>query len=668
MNTVINRFYTGNMNKFGFGTWNSGDRDNMLKLQTTQKQAPIPITQYKLQPTVNNYRPIPKTQSAMPNLLSNSFSKSITLPYRPEVPNPAPPGSFPTSYNTGTKYYTAENLKMQLLEEKIRQLEKQNKEEKDNIRDLIAMGTLSIGQGMPSQAMGPIPGSVQPINPMMSADLVDKRAARRNEIKLQIEEARKKLIQSDSEGSDDDDDESIESTSNNGPDNDGLEGDSLINSPRFKKRKNTVKSSTVISNSSNQQKNSIVGVSPTLNKPMSVRRSSILSRPTGNPNASSTSMLSKRKSVVEKERIEDEANEFINSIPQHIALQLQSENFKVRENLSMIKASFKDIRSDLQSKLDQIEMRQKINFETIRYVIEKGGNNKLKATIRKFLDNENIDLEEIEEEIPKYVEELPDLIDRKILENDKKRREEEEQRRMEEEKMKENEKLILPLINNNAMDPIPSQEKYITDANQSIIDQRKEEEETKVPVPEENQLKNKEDKIKQGKKRSKSKKKKKADKDPDNQDENKPKKGKKGKKKGKKENNPEGLEIKMDEDVEAKDEEEPKNKKRAKSSKKKKKNKNAQEEEPTNKSGEKRAKSGKNAKSKSKKKNKASGEDEASPPKTKSKKPSKSKDNKKKKNSKSKSKKKPPADDQEDEPENNMVTPKKKKKAKNTNK
>ena len=667
MNTVINKFYTGNMNKFGFGTWNSGDRDNMLKLKTTQKQAPIPITQYKLQPTVNNYRPIPKTQSAMPNLLSNSFSKSITLPYRPEVPNPAPPGGFPTSYNTGTKYYTAENLKMQLLEEKIRQLEKQNKEEKDNIRDLIAMGTLPIGQGMPPQAMGPIPGSVQPINPMMSADLVDKRAARRNEIKLQIEEARKKLVQSDSEGSDDDDDESIESTSQNGPDNDGLEGDSLINSPGFKKRKNTAKSSTVISNSSNQQKNSMVGVSPTLNKPMSVRRSTILSRPTGNPNATSTSMLSKRKSVVEKERIEDEANEFINSIPQHIALQLQSENFKVRENLSMIKASFKDIRSDLQSKLDQIEMRQKINFENIRYVIEKGGNNKLKATIRKFLDNENIDLEEIEEEIPKYVEELPDLIDRKILENDKKRREEEEQRRMEEERMKENEKLILPLINNNGMTPIPSQEKYITDANQSIIDQRKEEEEKKEPVPEENQLKNKEDKIKKGKKRSKSKKKKKADQEPDNQDENKPKKGKKGKKKGKKENNPEGLKIKMDED-----EEEPQNKKRAKSSKKKKNNKNAQEEEPANKSGKKRAKSGKNAKSKSKKKNKAKKEeeDEASPPKTKSKKASKSKDNKKIKNSKSKSKskKKPPADDQEDEPENNMVTPKKKKKTKKTNK
>ena len=83
MNTVINKFYTGDLNKFGFGTWNSGEQNLKLKVN---KNPPIPITQYQ---PVNNYRPIPKTMSSMPNMLSTS--QSITIPYRPEVPNPGPP-------------------------------------------------------------------------------------------------------------------------------------------------------------------------------------------------------------------------------------------------------------------------------------------------------------------------------------------------------------------------------------------------------------------------------------------------------------------------------------------------------------------------------------------------------------------------------------------------
>ena len=33
MNTVINKFYTGDLNKFGFGTWNSGEQNLKLKVQ-----------------------------------------------------------------------------------------------------------------------------------------------------------------------------------------------------------------------------------------------------------------------------------------------------------------------------------------------------------------------------------------------------------------------------------------------------------------------------------------------------------------------------------------------------------------------------------------------------------------------------------------------------------
>ena len=62
-----------------------GQTEQNLKLKVN-KNPPIPITQYQ---PVNNYRPIPKTMSSMPNMLSTS--QSITIPYRPEVPNPGPP-------------------------------------------------------------------------------------------------------------------------------------------------------------------------------------------------------------------------------------------------------------------------------------------------------------------------------------------------------------------------------------------------------------------------------------------------------------------------------------------------------------------------------------------------------------------------------------------------
>ena len=163
-------------------------------------------------------------------------------------------------------------------------------------------------------------------------------------------------------------------------------------------------------------------------------------------------------------------------------------------------------------------MKQKINFENIRNVIEKGGNNKLKGSLRKIVDNENVDLDEIEEEVPKYVDELPDLIDRKILEIDKRRREEEEQRRIEEERMRENEKVMLPPINPGLVDPndpnnmirMTSEMGYISDMNNPIEGQRQPTIKLES-MNEEDKKKKKGKKKKEKRGRSKSKKKKKGE-------------------------------------------------------------------------------------------------------------------------------------------------------------
>ena len=120
-----------------------------------------------------------------------STSQSITIPFRPEVPNPGPP--LQTNYNTK---YTAEGLKMQLLEEKIRQMEKEAKSEK-----------IPYQQEPQHKNMIPQQPTIT-MNPM-----IDKRAERRQEIKFEIEQARKKLkgYNSDSDLDDIGDEESEES-------------------------------------------------------------------------------------------------------------------------------------------------------------------------------------------------------------------------------------------------------------------------------------------------------------------------------------------------------------------------------------------------------------------------------------------------------------------------
>ena len=114
----------------------------------------------------------------------------------------------------------------------------------------------------------------------------------------------------------------------------------------------------------------------------------------------------------------EEAEDFINNIPDHVALQLQNDNFKIRSNLNTIKEGFREIKNDLENKLEALELKQNHNFEVIKRIIEEGGNRKFKAGFRKYLNNEDIDLNEIQDELPEHLQFLPYLIEKKIKENE----------------------------------------------------------------------------------------------------------------------------------------------------------------------------------------------------------------------------------------------------------
>ncbi len=144
----------------------------------------------------------------------------------------------------------------------------------------------------------------------------------------------------------------------------------------------------------------------------------------------------------------EDHNDFMNMLPKYVALKLQSNNFKVRTNLISIKNSFKEIKNELESKLEHFENTQKLNYESIKIVIEQGGTDKLRAFIKKNIHGKDINLNQFEEEMPVYMNELPEMIDKRKLEKEEKRRKDKIREIIEEKNMREEENLILsPVVN-----------------------------------------------------------------------------------------------------------------------------------------------------------------------------------------------------------------------------
>ena len=59
-------------------------------------------------------------------------------------------------------------------------------------------------------------------------------------------------------------------------------------------------------------------------------------------------------------------------------------------------------------------MAQKVNFEKVRFIIEQGGNKKMIAGLKKLIDGEDIDINNIEEDEPEYIKNLPNIIEEKL--------------------------------------------------------------------------------------------------------------------------------------------------------------------------------------------------------------------------------------------------------------
>ena len=441
MDKLIDKFYNGSMSNFGFGTLGLKGPSLINNKVMTPKPEP---TKYNNRQTIfnpnksinsnNNLNsryngnqslfnsPVPKTQYSMglqaPTISDPLTTKALTIPYQ----SPGFENTVQNPFDSTKKYFKPEILKVHMLEQKIKEMDEKNKADKKRMREIIEGNVLNINQPPPKQQTLPNIDNNLNNNPNSLEQAMDnlrnqnegmndyskRQAMRRQQIQYELNQAREKLKndrffngENKSETEDEEEEEEEEE-----------ESDKLLNP--------------------NGTNGGLLGLGD---------------RPEDNKLKTKTSKMNKTKKESDKKDedgkdltpAEEEANEFIHNIPDHVALKLQADNFKVRANLAQVKDGFRNIKNQLEDKLDALQMAQRLNFEKIRFIIEQGGSKKMNAGIKKLLDGEDIDINNVEEDTPEYIKNLPNIIEEKLKKNEEKRKEEENQEKWEEQQMMDDE-------------------------------------------------------------------------------------------------------------------------------------------------------------------------------------------------------------------------------------
>ena len=398
---------------YSFATYDSGDPFYSTKpkpLLNTNPNYTITNQNNKINPLPTSlYKPLNATTS-LPNMSTKVFN--LINPHSNYNPH----------QTTTRRTFRPEDLKVNLLEEKIRQLEEQNKQDRSKYNDIIESGILKrrdLDKQIQNEMMNSYNNNLQNNlinnnNKLNEEEYNKRRFERRNQVKFELNQARKLLHESSSEYTDEEEEEENENYNNQ-----NLKNKNIKNESDFIKR---IKK--------NYQ----------------------------------------RTDSISSEKVNSEALDFINGIKNHPAFQLQTDNFKLRANVIYIKGIFQEIQNSMNERFSQLELQQKLNFESMRHVLERGGSNKLKASVLKNLDKRKINLNDVNEEVPDFINDLPEIIKNKLEENDKIRKEEQLREKLEENELRNMDELFLPpiitgIVNGNAQKLNPNRvnyPKYIT--------------------------------------------------------------------------------------------------------------------------------------------------------------------------------------------------------------
>ena len=117
--------------------------------------------------------------------------------------------------------------------------------------------------------------------------------------------------------------------------------------------------------------------------------------------------------------IEKDFHNYMNNVNMNIQQQLKEDNIILNEDIDKIENDFNDIKILLNEKLQNMENKQKENFEKLKNVIRKVGGRKMSKSIQNVFEGKNYDLQKAEEEyLANDIFNLPNIINKKMTEEE----------------------------------------------------------------------------------------------------------------------------------------------------------------------------------------------------------------------------------------------------------
>jgi hypothetical protein len=92
----------------------------------------------------------------------------------------------------------------------------------------------------------------------------------------------------------------------------------------------------------------------------------------------------------------DKVTKTLQEIKEEISAKLQEESLKNQEGFNKMAVDFKQLKSEISNKLEFLDHKQKINMENLRFILERSGNERLKYLTRKVFDGEVVNEDEYE--------------------------------------------------------------------------------------------------------------------------------------------------------------------------------------------------------------------------------------------------------------------------------
>ena len=469
MDNIINTFYIGNTNRFGFGTYNASSNNykGILSNYNYPSNQNRSINTY-FQKQNNNIR-LPPISAKNPRIdFSNINSAEQLKPLSQKQFQNFDNYAFQNSYTKNVpnnQNFTPALIRMQYLEDKINNLEYKNKENiQNNINDIEEKYI-----GKDSRFKQFLDNHQNEVNNMYTNKLLNRlnegnlydfqynpMLVRRKEVQNQLnilrndlnneekyekkKKKKKKHKNYDDEDYDEFDDDDIDITKE------------LYNEPKFKKRSSlsTISKSTTKSknkNIFNNNRNSSNLSNPFVNNnsPSTINNNnnftnSITNDNNFNNNFNNISVPNTRRKSIQFKNgplMQAIGNNYYARGRNKINDELFDEAEKTNKHFSDLVNILNGIKNDLNSKLNAYEVNQRNLYDNYKQILSIGGNPKMNKAVRRILNREKIPIDENDEMNNYYKSEVDKLLEKKLLEYNTFRDEDDLKRKIQQQKQNE---------------------------------------------------------------------------------------------------------------------------------------------------------------------------------------------------------------------------------------